>query len=97
MASRTDVTFELDSEGIREVLKSPEVKAMVDEAAAAVAQHIQSEVRAGVTVEVRPYTTDREAATVVVPDIRAMAWQARDGIVTRAAASIGAEVKERGR
>ncbi|MFD8596970.1 hypothetical protein ACFV1L_18410 [Kitasatospora sp. NPDC059646] len=94
--ARQRVTFELDPAGIREVLRTPEVKAMVDGAAEQIARHVQAEVPAGVEVEVRAYTTDREAATVAVPDRRAMGWQARDGILTRAAASIGAEVKERG-
>lgn len=91
---RPRVTVELDREGVAEVLHSPEVRQMVNEAADKIAAHVQGEIPEDVPVEVRAYSTDREAATVAVPDRRAMGWQARDGILTRAASSIGAEVKE---
>jgi hypothetical protein len=42
---------------------------------------------------VHGYTTDRGAASITVEDVRAMAWQARDGILTRAAGAVGLEVK----
>lgn len=92
--ARTVVEFQLDAAGVREVLQGPEVKAMVDEAAQTIAGHVQAAVPAPEAVEVHPYTTDREAARVTVADRRAMGWQARDGILTRAAGQIGAEVKE---
>lgn len=92
--ARSGVEFTLDSAGVREVLQGAEVKAMVDEAAQAIATHVRSSIPAPEAVEVRPYTTDREAATVAVADRRAMGWQARDGVLTRAAGQIGAEVKE---
>lgn len=93
--ARSGVEFHLDPVGVREVLRSQEVRAMVDEAAVQIAARIRAGVPAGVTVEVRAYTTDREAATVAVLDRRAMGWQARDGLLTRAALASGAEVKER--
>ncbi|MFD7410620.1 hypothetical protein [Kitasatospora purpeofusca] len=92
-----EVEFVLDSAGVREVLHSAEVRAMVDDAAGQVADRVRAGVRAPETVQVDAYSTDREAARVTVADVRAMAWQARDGVLTRAAAAIGAEVKERGR
>ncbi|MFD6180057.1 hypothetical protein [Streptomyces goshikiensis] len=84
--------FELDAAGVREVLKGQGVRDLVDGYAQQVADNVKA-LREGVPVEVRKYTTDRGAATVVVPDVRAMAWQARDGILTRAAAQAGLEVK----
>jgi hypothetical protein len=90
------VEFVLDSAGVREVLESPEVRQMVDEAAGQIAERVRGAVSAPEAVEVHPYTTDRQAARVTVADRRAMAWQARDGVLTRAAAGIGADVKERG-
>ncbi|MEU1284908.1 hypothetical protein [Kitasatospora sp. NPDC005856] len=90
------VEFQLDSAGVREVLESPEVRAMVDEAAGRIAERVKGAVPAPETVEVHPYTTDRQAARVTIADRRAMAWQARDGALTRAAAGVGADVKERG-
>ncbi|MFI5985042.1 hypothetical protein ACIBEA_29775 [Streptomyces sp. NPDC051555] len=85
--------FELDSASVRELLKGQPVRDLVDDYAQQVADNVKALVRDGVPVEVRRYTTDRGAATVVVADVRAMAWQARDGILTRAAAHAGLEVK----
>lgn len=89
-------SFQLDRRGVREVLRSQEVRAMVDSFAGqlslAVRAHLPADAQ-GTPVVVRPYTTDRGAASVTVQDVRAMAWQARDGILTRAAGSMGAEVR----
>ena len=85
--------FELDAAGVREVLKGQGVRDLVDGYAQQVADNVKPLVRPGVPIEVRKYTTDRGAATVVVADVRGMAWQARDGILTRAAAQAGLEVK----
>lgn len=85
-------SFRLDAQGVREVLKGPEVRQAVDGLAGAVAAHVRPKVP-GTTVSVRAYTTDRGAASVTVQDVRAMAWQARDGILTRAAGEVGLEVK----
>ncbi|KOU20966.1 hypothetical protein ADK52_25620 [Streptomyces sp. WM6372] len=85
--------FELDSAGVRELLKGQAVRELVDGYAQQVADNVKPLVRPGVPIEVRRYTTDRGAATVVVADVRGMAWQARDGILTRAAAQAGLEVK----
>lgn len=85
--------FELDAAGVREILRGQEVRGLIDGLAAEVAGNIRALVEPGTTIEVRGYTTDRGAATVVVADARAMGWQARDGILTRAAGSAGLEVK----
>jgi hypothetical protein len=86
-------SLRLDAAGVREVLKGPEVRQLVDSVAEEVAANVRVLVPAGTPVEVRGYTTDRGAATVVVADRRAMAWQARDGILTRAASFARLEVK----
>jgi hypothetical protein len=88
------VDFRLDAAGVREVLRGPDVRALVDSVAAEVGANVGALVPPGTTVEVRSYTTDRGAATVVVADPRAMGWQARDGILTRAAAFARLEVRE---
>lgn len=85
--------FRLDAAGVREVLRGPDVRQLIDGYASRIADHVRAAVPAGTTIEVRPYTTDRGAATVVVADAQAMAWQARDGILTRAAGAVGLEVK----
>lgn len=85
--------FELDSRGVREILRGEEVRQVIDGLAGEVAANVRALVPAGTSIEVRGYTTDRGAATVVVADPQAMGWQARDGILTRAAGSAGLEVK----
>lgn len=87
------VDFRLDAAGVREVLRGQEVRDLIDGKANEVGDNVKALVPSGTAVEVRKYTTDRGAATVVVADVRAMAWQARDGILTRAAGFAGLEVK----
>jgi hypothetical protein len=85
--------FRLDAAGVREVLKGTEVRRLVDSVAEEVAAKARANVAPDVVVSVKAYTTDRGAASITVQDVRAMAWQARDGILTRAAAAAGLEVK----
>ncbi|WP_043737663.1 hypothetical protein [Nocardia asiatica] len=75
----------LDHGGISRLLKSREFAAVVKEAADRVAAE------AGEDATVSEYTTDRSAASVWVPAEQ----QARDGVLTRAAASVGLEVEGR--
>lgn len=84
--------FRLDTAGIREFLKSPELRGAVDNLAGQIADTVRTMLPPDVTVSVRAYTTDRGAASITVQDVRAMAWQARDGILTRAAGAAGLEV-----
>ncbi|MFC8520811.1 hypothetical protein [Streptomyces sp. NPDC057257] len=86
-------SFRLDTAGVREVLKGPEVRSAIDGLAGAIAAHVRPQVPAGTVVSVRGYTTDRGAASVTIEDVRGMAWQARDGVLTRAAGEVGLEVR----
>lgn len=86
-------SFRLDAAGVREVLKGPAMRQAVDDLAGQIADRVRADLPPGVTVSVRGYTTDRDAASVTVEDVRGMAWQARDGILTRAAGALGLEVK----
>ena len=88
------IHFRLDTAGVREILRSPEVRELIDGLAGEVAANVRVLVPSGTPIEVRAYTTDRGAATVVVADPRAMGWQARDGILTRAAGFARLEVRE---
>ncbi|MGW3486557.1 hypothetical protein [Streptomyces sp. NPDC001054] len=87
------IGFQLDRAGIAEILHGPEVRLLVDGLAGHIAARVRASVPAGVPVINHGYTTDRGAATVVVEDVRAMAWQARDGILTRAAGAEGLEIR----
>lgn len=85
--------FRLDHRGVRAFLQSPELHQVINNLAGDIAARVRERVPTGTNVQVRSYTTDRGAATVAVLDRQAMAWQARDGLLTRAAASAGLEVK----
>lgn len=85
--------FRLDRAGIREILKGNGVRQLVDSTAAEVAANVRARVPGDATVQVESYTTDRAAAAIVIADVRGMAWQARDGVLTRAAGAVGLEVK----
>jgi hypothetical protein len=75
----------LNTRNIEKLLKSAEFASMTNDAARRVAAN------AGPDAEVQEYTTDRRAAAVVVPAEQ----QARDGVLTRAAAAAGLEVKQK--
>jgi hypothetical protein len=87
--------FELDIPGVRELLHGQAVRDLIDGYAEQVADHVKASLPSGTPVEVRKYTTDRGAATVVIADVRGMAWQAKHGTLTRAAAATGLEVKDK--
>lgn len=79
-----DPKFKLNYRGGAEVLKqlaAGEVNRL--------AQQIAT--RAGDGAELRPYTTDRAAASVSVPAEQ----QAKDGVLTRAASAAGLEVRQK--
>lgn len=84
----------LDHKGIAELLKTTEFRSALHEIAEPVAAEIRS-AQPDAEVELEDYTTDRAAVRVVVKDVRAAGWQARDGLVTRAAAAAGLEVRAR--
>lgn len=77
-------SFKLNFKGGREVLN--EVAApIINAIAQGAANYIGDE------AEFEPYTTDRAAASVRVP----ADMQAKDGVLTRAAAAAGLEVREK--
>lgn len=82
----------LDHGGVAETLKSAGFAAVVRQAADQIAANVRSE-RPGAEVVVDTYTTDRAAASVTIRDISGRLWQVRDGILTRAAASAGLDVR----
>lgn len=76
------MTFELNSAGAAEVLKTIAAQHIRD-----VAEQVGA--AAGDDAIVDTYTTDRAAASISVPAEQ----QAKDGVLTRAAAAAGLEVK----
>lgn len=90
------VSFELDTAGIAEVLKSAPMRDLVNGLAVQVAANVRSSLpERDARVEFRPYTTDRQGATVVVLHRKATEWQAETKFLTRAAAAAGLEVNEK--
>lgn len=89
------VRFTRDSAGIREVLMSDAVGRVISALAAQVAQRTRASLPAEVDVVADDYRTDRAASSVTIRDGRGRLWQVRDGILTRAAAEVGLEVKAR--
>jgi hypothetical protein len=87
--------LKLDSAGIVAVLNSGEVAAAVAGLAEGIASQVRGQVDAIDGVVVDRYTTDLAAASVTIKDPRAKLWEARDGVLTRAAAGQGLEVTAR--
>ncbi|MEJ9080769.1 hypothetical protein WKY82_20335 [Gordonia malaquae] len=85
--------FRRDRRGIGEILKTqaaPQVNALASQVQARVIDAIDDDT---VEVTLEAYTTDRGAAAVTIADPEGLALQARDGVLTRAAAAVGLEVK----
>lgn len=88
------VQFRRDSAGIAQILKSSGFAAAVRQEAEQIAGSVRAS-KPGADVVVDSYTTDRAASSVTIRDVRARAWQANDGVLTRAASASGIEVTER--
>lgn len=87
----SESNVKLDHKGIAEVLKSAEVRALMNDVAHQVAEAASGAINGASPVPVHEYTTDRGAASV---SIRAK-YQVTDGVLTRAAAGLGLEVRDR--
>lgn len=82
------MTFELDRDGGAEVLKEL-VAGHIREIALQVGAAADEGAKAAEYSQINEYVTDRFVASVSVPADR----QARDGVLTRAAAAAGLEVR----
>lgn len=90
-----DWDFRLDYYGVRDYLRGdPDLRRVINEYADRIAVGVRARIDPEAVVEVRRYTSDRGAASVAIRDVRGMGWQARDGVLTRAAAATGLEVRE---
>lgn len=85
------VKFKRDRQGIAQFLRSSEVAGVVRSAANQVAAGIDKPAE----VQVTDYTTDRAASAVTIVDGRGRVWQVRDGVLTRAVAQAGLEMRDR--
>lgn len=85
--------FELDHDGIAEILKSAGMATVIHGVAEQVAEEVRATHEADVVVD--DYVTDRAASSVTIRDPRGAQWQADEGVLTRAAGAAGLEVTER--
>lgn len=88
------VDIKLNSRGIAEILKSQGVRDVVESAAASVHTNVQAALP-GADVVMDSYTTDRAAASVTIREPLGRLFEARDGVLTGAAAAAGLEVTDR--
>lgn len=95
--------FTPDHAGLEEIMLGPGVSALVDHAAQAVAADVRSRTDAPVVVDAYEYRPRRfprgrrAARSVTITRADGLGLQLRDGILTRAAAAVGLEVRERTR
>lgn len=90
------IKFVIDRVGISDLLKSDDFQQAVHDKAetiAAAAREAMPDAHRGVVVD--DYTTDRAASSVTIRDPLALDLEAREGVLTRAAAAAGLEVTER--
>lgn len=80
----------LDHKAIGELLMSSEMRKITGPAAAAVAAAVDGH---GKPVRVRSYTTDRVAEAVSIAHPAGLAIEAKYGALSRAAASVGLQVR----
>ena len=85
----------LDRAGVGNILRRGELPALVNATAGRIADNARARLpNDGLgEVVVEPYTTDRGAAAVVVKHPQAMGLQAKYGILTAAAGSVGLSVR----
>lgn len=94
------IEFIFDEAGVREILDGEDIQSLMRQAAEGMRSAIESSHKphemAIDTYPARPsrrITDGRTLISLTVKDIRAAGWQAKDGILTRAAAAQGLEVK----
>lgn len=85
--------FTLDKEGIAEILKSQEVADAIFDAANEVHTAVDAMVGADAAdgVVLDEYETDRAAASVTIRDVRALMWEATEGVMSKAIDAAGLE------
>lgn len=87
-------SLRLDHQGIARLLKSAEVDAALRKLADPIQNNAEGMVDPDIPIEQVSYTTDRAARAVMIAHPSGVALQARDGVLTRAAAMAGVEVRQ---
>ncbi|QMU22505.1 hypothetical protein [Gordonia rubripertincta] len=89
------MAFRLNRPGVGEVLTRRETAGPVNALTAQIQAEVQAAVGSDVVVEMTPYRTDRAAASVTILDPMGLHLQATQGVLTRAAARLGLEIRSR--
>lgn len=95
------IDFRLDRSGLKQLLRSQQLGSEVTQLANRVAANVRAagqKVEHGeveIPVVVDEYTTDREAASVTLAHPAGLAVQAKHGLLTKAAAAVGLEVRSK--
>ncbi|GAB6920566.1 hypothetical protein QM716_11825 [Rhodococcus sp. IEGM 1409] len=89
------IDFQIDHDGINEILNSPEVRALTDAAAVEIAAAARQVAGDGILIEADPYTTDRPVSSVAIKEISGVARQLKYGTLTKAAGMVGLTVRGR--
>lgn len=87
--------FEIDRGGVKAILKSDAVAAIVEAAAQSIAEDVRDIVDDDMEVRVTPYDYDRAARNITIAHAGGLGMQAKRGALTRAAARHGLEVKKK--
>lgn len=93
MASK--VQFQLDHAGVVELLQGPAVADLVDGLASRIVSNARGHLPDDVVVEADTFVTDRHVASVAIKDAAGARLQLKRGALTRAAGSVGLEVKSK--
>lgn len=84
--------FQLDHDGISEILNSSEVRAMVSEVTEQIAEKARSQLDTDIDVGVEMYQTDRPVGSVAIKHPGGIGIQLKRGVLTRAAGIVGLTV-----
>ncbi|QPX61713.1 hypothetical protein SEA_BUNKER_10 [Gordonia phage Bunker] len=95
----SDIEFTLDRRGVGDILSSPEAHDLVNGLAGQmrdiIDDYVNDDPDDDIDVIVESYTTDRAGAAITIAHPRGRQLQAEHGILTRAAAQLGLEVRSR--
>lgn len=97
-----DIEFEFDRDGVMEILNGADVQGIMADAGGGIVAEIAA-AHPDLEVDLDSYPArpgsgirdGRRLQSVSIRDVRGMVYQTRDGLMTRAAANQGLEVRER--
>lgn len=89
------ISVRIDVPGIKEILNSPEMTALVTDAGEQVAAATRSQLPPRIPVQINPHHTDRSVCTVVIAHPAGNGYQAKYGVLTKGAGAAGLTVRKK--